>query len=361
MKAEIIKHTVISAKNAGKLNYNAWPSIVSVNGELLCAWSGGRHAHICPFGKVNAAKSTDGGRTWQPSYTVLDTPLDDRDAGLCAANGSIILTSFNNSRRMQRYYADEYGYKPEVRAFYEGYLNLVTDDDEKRYLGSLTAVSTDGGKTFSEPNVLPITSPHGPCATADGKLLYIGRAFSDNAEASFSYLKEGIYAVKLDARGRMLGRPAQVVPPAEEKSTLYCEPHAAALPDGRIILGIRVQNYEKDIFTIYQCYSDDGGKTFSRPQPTGFDGSPPHYLVHSSGALILTYARRRKPFAQIARVSRDNGKTWSEEIILRDDAPDWDLGYPCTAENADGELATVYYQKLGTIGNDICCTVWRLK
>ena len=48
MKAEIIKHTVISAKNAGKLNYNAWPSIVSVNGELLCAWSGGRHAHICP-------------------------------------------------------------------------------------------------------------------------------------------------------------------------------------------------------------------------------------------------------------------------------------------------------------------------
>lgn len=49
---------------------------------------------------------------------------------------------------MQRYYADEYGYKPEVRAFYEGYLNLVTDDDEKRYLGSLTAVSTDGGKNL---------------------------------------------------------------------------------------------------------------------------------------------------------------------------------------------------------------------
>lgn len=140
MKAEIIGHSVISVKNAGKLNYNAWPSVLSVGGELLCAWSGGRHAHICPFGKVNAAKSTDGGRTWQPPYTVLYTPLDDRDAGLCAAGGNIILTSFNNSRRMQRYYAEEYRYEPAVKAFYEGYLNLITDDDEKRYLGSLTAV-----------------------------------------------------------------------------------------------------------------------------------------------------------------------------------------------------------------------------
>lgn len=40
---------------------------------------------------------------------------------------------------------------------------------------------------------------------------------------------------------------------------------------------------------------------------------------------------------------KPNGKTWGEEIILRDDAGCWDLGYPRTVQRPDGKIVTVYY------------------
>lgn len=356
----ILAQGVISRAHAGKLNYNAWPSVITLeDGTLLAAWSGERYRHICPFGRVLAARSHDGGYTWLPPYTVQNTPLDDRDAGLCAADGHILLTGFNNSRAQQRLYAATK--RAEVisdSAWVSGYLDAVTDEEERRYLGATLALSHDNGYTFTDPVVLPITSPHGPCRLPDGTLLFIGRAFSDTSKASFDYLPEGIYAMLLSPKGEVLKQPWLVVPAA--KDLLFCEPHAAVMPDGRILLAIRAQRKEPKLFTVYTCFSEDGGKSFSPPQPTGWNGSPPHILVHSTGAVVLTYARRTAPYAQIARISRDSGQGWSDEIVLREDGPDWDLGYPCTAENQSGELVTVYYQKVEPAGNQICFTVWRL-
>jgi hypothetical protein len=76
--------------------------------------------------------------------------------------------------------------------------------------------------------------------------------------------------------------------------------------------------------------------------------------------VIVSYARRTAPFGQMVRVSHDNGRTWGDEIVLREDGFDWDLGYPCTAENRNGELVTVYYQRREESGNQIQYTVWRL-
>ena len=337
---KILKQGIISAQHAEKLNYNGWPSVITLSdGSLLAAWSGDRYRHICPFGRVLAARSFDGGYTWQPPYTVQNTPLDDRDAGLCAAGGKILLTSFNNSRAQQRAYADKSKWSDTHRALAEGYLALVTDADEQRYLGATLAVSTDNGLTFSDPVTLPITSPHGPMRLPNGELLYIGRAFRDVTKASFDYLPEGIYAMRLSPDGRVKREPWLVVPAAEDM--LLCEPHAARMPNGSILLSIRAQNQEKDLFSIYNCHSYDEGETFTAPMPTDWCGSPPHILVHSSGAVVMTYGRRKAPFGEIARVSHDSGHTWSEEILLREDGFSGDLGYPCTAENRNGELVTV--------------------
>lgn len=355
---KIIQHGTVY-KGIGLFAYNAWPSVITLSdGTLLAGWSGDRYRHICPFGRVLAARSNDGGYTWQPPYTVLNTPLDDRDAGLCEANGHILLTSFNNSRAQQRYYAEKGRWSDTHRALAESYLNLVSDEDEQRYLGSTLAVSTDNGHTFSDPVSLPITSPHGPCLLPTGELLYIGRAFGDHAKASFDYLPEGIYAMRLSPDGKIINEPRQVVPAA--KGMLFCEPHAAVMPDGSILLSIRAQAKEPKLFTIYNCFSTDNGMSFSAPVPTGWDGSPPHIFVHSSGAVVMTYARRNAPFGQMARISHDNGRTWGAELVLRDDGPDWDLGYPCTTENKNGELVTVYYQRSKSDGNQIQYTIWTL-
>jgi hypothetical protein len=48
-----------------------------------------------------------------------------------------------------------------------------------------------------------------------------------------------------------------------------------------------------------------------------------------------------------ARASRDNGNTWGQETVLRDDGGMLDLGYPRTVLRDDGKLLTVYYYNYG--------------
>ncbi len=119
------------------------------------------------------------------------------------------------------------------------------------------------------------------------------------------------------------------------------------LPSGRILGAIRSEGTEDKgtRFNIFTTYSDDGGKTWSRPRLLPADGSPPHLLLHSSGAVICTFGRRRDPFGERAVVSADGGATWSSELSLFEGAPGGDLGYPSTVELSDGSLFTVYYQQ----------------
>ena len=42
-------------------------------------------------------------------------------------------------------------------------------------------------------------------------------------------------------------------------------------------------------------------------------------------------------------MSDDSGRTWSEEIVIRDDLPNDNLGYPSAIEYEPGRLFTVYY------------------
>ncbi len=61
------------------------------------------------------------------------------------------------------------------------------------------------------------------------------------------------------------------------------------------------------------------------------------------GRICLTYGYRAKPFGIRARLSNDNGHTWGEEIILRDDGGGRDVGYVRTVQRPDGKIVTVYY------------------
>ena len=120
---------------------------------------------------------------------------------------------------------------------------------------------------------------------------------------------------------------------------------------------------KKNMYTVYLSRSTDNGKTFTEPQPTGWDGMPAHIFVTSKNEVVLSYGVRTMPMGVRVRISRDNGYTWGKEIVLRDDGLDWDLGYPTTAENAKGELVTVYYMKDKDSLNEnrINYTIWTLK
>jgi hypothetical protein len=89
---------------------------------------------------------------------------------------------------------------------------------------------------------------------------------------------------------------------------------------------------------------DDGRNWYRLAEPTiNNHGNPPHMIWLKDGRIALTYGYRDAPYGIRAVMSSDRGKTWSKEIILRDDGGGWDLGYPRTVQRPDGKCVTAYY------------------
>jgi len=93
--AEVQDRRVISKQ---PLHYHGWPTLARrANGQLLLAVSGGRESHVCPFGRVELMRSDDDGKNWSWPQVIMDTPIDDRDAGILeTAQGTLLATTFTS-------------------------------------------------------------------------------------------------------------------------------------------------------------------------------------------------------------------------------------------------------------------------
>lgn len=331
MKIELIDEPKAIIKNENsKHNYFGWPSAAKMqDGRIAVACSGFRLEHVCPFGKAVIVYSDDNGETYTAPAAIIDTTLDDRDSGIVPFGKSgAVLTSFNNTREFQR------GCHPDDK-YITSYLDTVTDEEEARDLGSEFCLSSDCGKSFGRVYKSPVTSPHGPLELNDGTVLWVGARFDDRYSAGDG--EQGIQCYKINTDGTM-----EFVGQIPDIDGFYsCEPHVVQCADGRLICHIRTEN----IFTLFQCESDDNGKTWTPPHRILPDhgGSPAHLLLHSSGVLISAYGYREKPYGIRVIFSTDNGKTWSEPQALYEQLVTDDLGYPATVELDDSTLLTVFY------------------
>ncbi|MCL2816110.1 MAG: glycoside hydrolase [Oscillospiraceae bacterium] len=352
MKKIPATNSIICQNNDHVFNYYGWPTVARLpDGTLAAVASGHRLGHVCPFGKAVMYYSRDEGKTWGEQIIVIDTPLDDRDAGIAVfGSGNVIVTSFNNSAAAQRNYAKQ---KSGMElSLISSYLDIIekTPEIEQKYLGSTFRISKDGGYTFGKLQHSPVTAPHGPVVMPDGNLLYVGNKY--DGKSNEDDCKINCY--KMNDKGEFEYLSSIDALPSS------WEPHAVVMPDGKIIVHIRTEN--GGLFTVYQSESCDGGKTFTTPHPIGLDhGSPPHLLLHSSGVLISSYGYRREPFGQRVMFCKDGGEKWETDYILRDDGNDGDLGYPATVELKDGSLLTVYYQaEKGRSNCVIMQSIWEL-
>ena len=96
---------------------------------------------------------------------------------------------------------------------------------------------------------------------------------------------------------------------------------------------------------IHQHVSLDGGRTWAPSQQTEIWGYPSHLLRLADGRLLTVYGIRRAPFCIRACLSTDDGETWdyAHEIIIRDDMPSSNLGYPTAVQLPDGRIFVTYY------------------
>jgi hypothetical protein len=332
--------------------YHGWPTVCRRrNGDLLLVCSGGREAHVCPFGRVELMVSHDDGATWGWPQVLLDSAIDDRDAGVLeTARGTLLVTTFTSLAYEKGLLtaAAKPGAKgawaPDKLARWQAAHHRLNAAQRQAELGQWAIRSTDGGVTWSARLPTIVNSPHGPVQLDDGRLLYAGKELWTGGK------RVGVAESTDD--GLTWRWLAEIPPRPSDDSAAYHELHAVDAGGGRLVVQIRNHNPANQNETL-QTESTDGGRTWSTPHPIGVWGLPSHLLRLRSGRLLMTYGYRRAPFGNQARFSDDAGRTWSEPVVISADGTGGDLGYPSTVELADGSLLSVWYEKLKTSPNAV--------
>ena len=351
------RHGVVCAVEKRPENYFGWPSVAKLDdGTIVAGSSGLRRAHVCPWGKSVLCYSSDGGETYGAPTVAHDDMIDNRDLGVIALGGQrFAITWFSLDVRV---YDMEKRLSPEDARDAAAYMATWKDDTVSTLMGSWTKITPDGGKTWTRAIRVPVSAPHGFIRLKNGDLGYFGKGYREDLRGPGGPIQ---YTVSSD--GGFTWSIRGEVPIPEKDVELYHEPHMIELADGGLMGVIRYHIPRERGNGLDTClsFSRDGGKTWTAPERMNIAGSPPHLLRHSSGAIVLTYGYREAGYGQRARISRDEGKTWSEDIIIRDDGETIDLGYPCSIEMDDGSIYTVYYQALpGRSNTSILWSRWRI-
>jgi hypothetical protein len=262
------------------------------------------------------ARSTDGRLTWNievPSF--LDAAGKEQEGTECpggldftAPNSAVALRMVSSSRGFSRFY-----------------------------------YSKDRAKTWEGPYKLPTFDRKGIAARTD----YIIDGKHELTAMITASKENGREGRVLCTRTRDGGKTWDLVSwIGPEPSGFSIMPSSVRLSSSRILTTIR-RKEGPDHF-IDAWVTGDNGKNWTflnRPVENtgGSVGNPPSMIRLKDGRLVLTYGYRSAPYGIRAKISTDRGQTWGPEIILRDDAGTWDLGYPRTVQRADGKIVTTYY------------------
>ena len=201
--------------------------------------------------------------------------------------------------------------------------------------GAYVHISRDSGATWELTVPVEIEpyqgafSPQGAIQSKNGDL-FLALGSHDHDPLGSSFL------VRSRDHGRSWARPVEA---ARAHGLTFSEPSLAETHSGKLIMMSR----EESTGHIFQSISSDGGASWAAPCQLPFWGFPTHCICLMDGRILIVYGRRRRPFGIRAAVSDDEGQTWSQEFVLRDDLPNGNLGYPSVIEYAPGCLFTTYY------------------
>lgn len=153
-------------------------------------------------------------------------------------------------------------------------------------------------------------------------------------------------------------------------------PSTVRLSENKILTTIRHREGDEGKVWITGYLSEDNARTWKRLNDPVKDNvnSPPALIRLSDGSLVLAYIFRDGGWGQeryshdgskvCAKISVDDGYSWSDEIILRGgEGANSDVGYPRIVMRSDGKLIITYYwNHSNDKGKDpyryIAATIW---
>ncbi|MDE0103379.1 MAG: sialidase family protein [Bryobacterales bacterium] len=222
-----------------------------------------------------------------------------------------------------------------------------------------TFYSYDRGRTWDGPFRLPNFDAPGIAPRTDYIVdskdqctLFITAAKSNGREGR-------PLCVRTTDGGKTWTRLAWIGPEPEEGFSIM--PASVRLSEAEILVTVRMRDDSRRWIGAYLS-SDDGAswEYLGEAVPDAGVGNPPAMIQLEDGRICLIYGYRAEPFSIRARLSSDQGRTWSDDIVLRDDGASRDIGYPRAVQRTDGKVVTVYYFTDEASGPEryIGATIW---
>lgn len=314
------------------------------NGDILL-FTREATEHFSNDGDIVMIRSKDNGKTWSDKEIVSSIKdLDEREGcGVQLKDGTILVGIYYNDL-----------YKSDG-AYNWGNEEKLEPLDRPR-LGAHFIISNDNGKTWEQGNfidldTMPFTGLEGPTDAPiempDGSIIMAVIGYGINGDNK----NVGSVLLRSTDKARTWEYVSTIAEDPGGKRKGFLEPGLVRTTTGRIVVAMRNHLNEN---AIYVSYSDDDGKTWMPPIKTKMIGHPVDLIQLSDGRILASYGvregagRHTEPGGIRACFSYDNGETWDvdNEVVLRDDFINWDIGYPESLEMPDGRIMTVYYFNL---------------
>jgi sialidase-1 len=340
-------------------------SIVKLNnGELMLGYNRERGKHHSDSGESCFIKSTDNGKTWDPSTNQVVWPCTEYQGNWdCAfaqlSDNSVLMHSRVCSFVMPSALKDMSD--QELGGPFPGRAERL-----KRQTGYALMKSFDLGQSWKGP--IPVnTAPMADSGLshyivggsgaghiielADGGLLMPLHGCETREFIAQSGENIRCFVLRSDDQGENWQYWATV---AHDASNIlqFAEPGMARLDSGRLVCLIRATARPGRSDNMWSVYSDDDGASWSRPIRTAIWGFPADIIQLSDGRILAVYGHRRDPFAVHGCVS-DDGIHWPKEneFIIKSGgaAPTsfrqyWHTGYPTVTQCDDGTIVAAYHE-----------------
>jgi len=326
------EHVVVFNQQGIYAVFPYMPKVQSEGAILITLAARTRASHDDPGGGITTMRSTDGGRTWQVfrrDEGAISVEEVNAMQALKTADGTLVTihAGYDQYPASKRAELEKAGW--EISDAREGVVTALS--------GHAGRVSHDGGKSWQEqplpmPNPPGVMSFHGGILTDQDVILYPVYGSPTSGDTGHSYVYRSADAGKTWTFHEIIG-DSRGERPMNETSIID-------LGGGHILAFVRTGD---KVDHMYRAESFNGGITWGRLADSGITGHPADLLKLRNGHILLTYGYRHKPFGIRARISKDIGKTWGEELVLRDDGMGPDLGYPMSIQLEDGVIFTSYY------------------
>ncbi len=345
--------------------YVAFPNLARLaDGTVICAFRHakerqkeyGKFTHIDPTAKDVYIVSNDGGESFGRTLNlIVDDEMSDQDPCVnVLSDGRIIVTYFRWALAPIGAGAERWG-EQRFRDFGRYAENKQFDCFPD---GASYSISDDNGKTWRHMSQLIVEGAPSGIAVR-GNIVELPNG--DLLMPYYGSLKLGQLSscglLRSEDRGESW-TPYSIMAFDPECKKNFVEANIYRTDSGRIVGLYRTQSdyqaakragipFDQTYLNLHISVSEDDGKTFGPLQEIEncWSSNPFHALRLSNGKVLLTYGYRREPFGIRARLCNAELTDISEaeELILRDDAPVGDLGYPHAIQMDNGDVLVAYY------------------